>query len=830
MPGTPLAVRALLRAPFVTMVAIVSLALGIGANTAIFSLFNEILLRPLPVHDPARLVNLGAPGPKPGSQSCNQAGSCAQVFSYPMFKDLQRVQTVFTGIAAHRLFGANLSFKGQTLAGEGMMVSGTYFPVLGLQPAAGRLLTPEDDRAPGESPVVVLAHDYWRKRFDAAPSVVGDRLVVNGQPLTIVGVAPAGFRGTTLGGAPQVFVPITLRAQMDPGFEGFDSRRVYWAYLFARLKEGVEVEQARAALNGPYKAILLDVEAPLQKGMTDQTMARFKARALTIEDGRRGQSGAHRELRPPMILLLSVTGIVLLIACANIANLLLARGAARGAEMAIRLSIGAGRRHLVAQLLQEAMALAALGGVAGILVAYWTLALIRRSLPPEAVESLPLGLDGTALLFAAVLTVGTGILFGLFPALQTTRADLASTLKGQAGQPAGSRSAARFRRTLATGQVALSMALLVAAGLFIRSLANISRIDLGIDTASVLTFSISPELNGYTPERSRALFERLEDELSGTPGVASVSAAMVALLSGSSWGSDVEVEGYKRAPDEDTNARYNEIGPAYFRTLGTSVLAGREFTRADAAGSAKVAIVNEEFAKRFNLGRQAVGKRIGIRGSELDLQIVGLVSNAKYSEVKDAVPPMVFLPYRQDEQIGQLTFYLRAAGDPARVLAAIPKVVGRLDPNLPVEDLKTLAAQARENVFMDRFIGVLSSAFAALATLLAAVGLYGVVAYSVAQRTREIGLRMALGAGPAAVRGMVLRQVAWMTVVGGAIGLAGGVYLGRAARSLLYELQGHDPLVLAVSLAGLGAVALAAGYIPARRAAAIDPLRALRFE
>jgi len=312
--------------------------------------------------------------------------------------------------------------------------------------------------------------------------------------------------------------------------------------------------------------------------------------------------------------------------------------------------------------------------------------------------------------------------------------------------------------------------------------------------------------------------------------VASVSAAMVRLLSGSSWGSDVNVEGYKRAPDEDTTARYNEVGPAYFRTLGTPVLAGREFTRADAAGSPKVAIVNEVFAKRFNLGREALGKRIGIRGSELDLQVVGLVGNAKYNEVKGVVPPMVFLPYRQNEQIGQLTFYVRTAGDPARVMAAIPKVVGRLDPNLPVEDLKTLEAQARENVFMDRFIGVLSSAFAALATLLAAVGLYGVVAYSVAQRTREIGLRMALGAGPAAVRAMVLRQVAWMTVIGGAIGLAGGVYLGRAARSLLYELQGHDPIVLTAAVVGLGAVALVAGCIPARRAAAIDPLRALRFE
>lgn len=830
MPSPALALRTLFKTPFVTVVAIVSLALGIGANTAIFSLFNEILLRPLPVPEPARLVNLGAPGPKPGSQSCNAAGSCEEVFSYAMFRDLQTVQTVFTGIAAHRAFDANLSFRGQTVSSEGMLVSGSYFPVLGIQPAAGRLISPEDDKAPGQSPVVVLAYEYWAARFDGDPSVVGDRLIVNGQPLTIVGVAPEGFRGTTVGAAPQVFVPITLRGQMNPGFKGFDNRQSYWAYLFARLRPGVSVEGARAAIDGPYRSILLDVEAPLQKGMTAQTMGRFKAKAITVKDGRRGQSGAHRELRPPMILLLAVAGIVLLIACANIANLLLARGAARAGEMAVRLSIGAGRRHLLAQLLTEALVLAALGGLAGILVAHWTLAGIQQVLPPEAMNAIILRVDGTALLFAALLSLGTGVLFGLFPAFQTTRADLASVLKGQAGQPSGSRTAARFRRTLATAQVALSMALLVAAGLFIRSLTNIGRIDLGLDAQNVLTFGVSPELSGYTPERSHALFERLEDELGALPGVTSVSAAMVPLLAGSSWGNDVSVEGYKRTPDEDANARFNEIGRGYFRTTGTPLLSGREFTRADAGKSPKVAIVNEEFARRFGLGRGAVGKRIGMGSGELDIEIVGLARNAKYSEVKDTVPPLFFLPYRQDPEIGDLNFYVRAAGDPARVLAAIPKMVANIDPNLPVEGLKTLEAQARENVFLDRFIGVLSTSFAVLATLLAAVGLYGVVAYSVAQRTREIGLRMALGAGPSEVRRMVLRQVAWMTVVGGALGLAAGLYLGRAARSLLYELQGYDPIVIAGSIAGLALVALAAGYIPARRAAAIDPLGALRFE
>ncbi|HSK19123.1 MAG TPA: FtsX-like permease family protein, partial [Longimicrobiales bacterium] len=388
----------------------------------------------------------------------------------------------------------------------------------------------------------------------------------------------------------------------------------------------------------------------------------------------------------------------------------------------------------------------------------------------------------------------------------------------------------RFRTALATAQIALSMALLVAAGLFIRSLTNINRIDLGLNTENLATFSISPELNGYAPERSRALFERLEDELAAIPGVTSVSAAMVPLLAGSNWGSDVSVEGYKPLPDQGAHGRFNSIGPGYFRTTGTPLIAGREFTRADALTTPKVAVVNEEFARRYNLGREAVGKRMGVGGSELDIEIIGLVRNAKYSEVRNEALPLFFRPYRQDAEVGELTFYVRSGTEPSRVLAAIPKVVARLDPNLPVERLMTLEEQARQSVFLERFMGVLSASFAVLATLLAAVGLYGMLAYSVTQRTREIGLRMALGAAPATLRGMVLRQVAWMTAIGGAIGLMVGLVVGRAARSLLYELEGYDPAVLAASAIGLVLVALAAGIIPARRAAAVDPLTALHFE
>src|SRR5687768_1707844 len=456
MHNLKLAFRTLLKSPFVTGVAVVSLALGIGANAAIFSLFNQMLMQALPVPAPEELVNLGAPAPKPGSTSCNNAGDCDQVFSYPMFRDLERVQQVFTGIAAHVNFGANLSYKGQTQNGEGMLVSGSYFGVLGVRPALGRLLTSEDNKNIGNHFVTVLSHRYWTTKFNRDPSVLNETIIVNGQGLTIVGVAAAGFDGTTLGTRPHVFVPITMRGLMQPGFTAFDNRRSYWAYLFARRKPGISLEQAKAALNGQYRAIINDVEAPLQAGMSDQTMALFKAKQITMEDGYRGQSSVHEEASTPLLMLLGVTTFVLLIACANIANLLLARGAGRAAEMAVRLSIGANRRQLVSQLLTESLLLASLGALAGLIVARWTLVGIGSMLPAEAVQTIDMAIQPAAILFSAVLALGTGLLFGFFPAVYSTRPDLVSTLKNQAGQPSGARAAKRFRASLATVQIALS--------------------------------------------------------------------------------------------------------------------------------------------------------------------------------------------------------------------------------------------------------------------------------------------------------------------------------------------------------------------------------------
>ncbi|HLA76241.1 MAG TPA: ABC transporter permease [Vicinamibacteria bacterium] len=831
MRSLKLGLRTLAKAPVITGVAILSLALGIGANAAIFSLFDQMVLRALPVQEPGRLVNFANPGPKPGSTSCGNAGGCDEVFSYAMFRDLeQQARSSFEGIAAHVPFGANLAYANQTISGQGILVSGSYFPLLGVRPALGRLLTPEDDQTIGAHYVTVLSHGYWQNRLGADPTVLNQTIVVNGQAMTIVGVTARGFEGTTLGAQPDLFVPITMRGVMVRGFDGFDNRRSYWAYLFSRLKPGATIEQASAEINTIYRPIINDVEAELQQAMSDQTMARFRDKRIVLADGRRGQSSLHAEVKTPLTLLLTITGVVLLIACANIANLLLARGAGRSQEMAIRGSLGAGRAQLVGQLLLESCLLAVLGGIGGILVARWTLGFIGSILPAEAAQMLALTISPKVLVFAGLLSIATGILFGLYPALHTTRPDLMTVLKASSGQPSGARAAARFRNALVTAQIGLSMTLLVAAGLFIKSLANVSRVDLGLATENVVMFELSPVLNGYQPDRSRTLYQQVEDELAALPGVSSVTAGRVPLIAGNNWGNSVNVQGFQRGPDVDNNSRFNMIGPGYFSTLGIPLVAGREFTLSDGLAAPKVAVVNQTFAKKFGLGGDAVGKFMAVGSGELDIQIVGLVTDAKYSEVKQEIPPLFFTPYRQNEGIGSMTFYARTATDPGQVLRAVPAMIARLDPSLPVEELKTLDQQVQDNIVMDRVIGILSAAFAVLATVLAAIGLYGVLAYTVAQRTREIGLRMALGADSQGVRAMVLWQVGRMTIIGGVLGLAAAIGIGRVASSLLFEMKGHDPAVVAAVVVVLGAVALAAGLVPAHRASQVEPMRALRYE
>ena len=827
------AMRQLVKRPGLAVLVVVTLALGVGANAAMFSLFHQVLLRPLPVPNPGSLVNLSAPGPRTGSVSCSDAGDCDYVFSYPMLRDLEREQTVFTGIAAHRGFGASIAAAGtQAIGGEGMAVSGDYFRVLRLTPALGRLIGPEDERRVGEGRVAVLSYDYWQNNFGGDRGVIGKILTVNGQPLTVIGVAPEGFNGTTLGQRPQVFVPLTMRWLMEPYFPTSDENRLsYWAYLFARLKPGITMQQAEEAINVPYRAIINDIEAPLNASLSEQRMQSFREKTLVLEPGARGQSRTPQNAALPLTLLLGVTMLVLLIACVNIANLLLARGTARAGEMAVRASIGASRGQMVLQLLTEAGLIGLLGCLASLPVAAATLGVIAMVMPAEIATSLQIGLSPAAILFAVGVSLGTVLLFGLFPALAATRAAPVAVLKEQVGQQSGGRGMARFRRSLVTAQITFSMVLLVLAGLFAQSLANLANAELGLRADAVATFSISPVLSGYSPARSSQLFQRVEEDLAALPGVLSVGSSMVGVIAGNSWGSNVSVQGFEAAPDADTDARYNEVSPDFFRTLQIPLLSGRDFSDADVAGRPRVAIVNESFARKYGLGDEAVGKRMASGAvTELDIEIIGMVKDAKYSDVKEDVPPQYFLARRQNDELGYLTFYVRSQLAPEDLLASMSHVVTALDPNLPVNGLATLPAAIGDTLFLDRLIGMLSTGFALLATLLAATGLYGVLSYSVLQRMRELGLRQALGATPYRLRLMVLRQVGWMALIGGAIGLLFALLLGRAAEAMLFGLSGYDPVVLAAALAVLGAVVLTAGYLPARHASNVDPLEALRYE
>jgi predicted permease len=829
------AVRHLLGRPGFSAVVVIMLALGIGATTAMSSWAHTMLLRPLPVPEPERLVNLSAPGPKPGSNSCSFAGDCEQVFSYPMFRDLEAQQDVFTGIAGHRFFRANLAYETQTLAGAGSLVSGRYFDVLGLTPAVGRLIAPADEPQIGEAAVVVLAHDYWQSAFGADPAVVGRTLVVNGEALTIIGVGPEGFSGTTIGAQPQIFVPLSMRWVMEPTVSSnAENRLAYWIYAFARLRPGVTLEQASATINVLYGGILNDIEAPLNEFLPPDALERFKRKQIGLAPGAQGQSEIPANAAQPLALLLGVTTLVLLIVCVNIANLFLARGAARTGELAIRASLGASPRRLLAESFTEAALLAAVGGLCSLPVAVAILAGIEAMLPiVEAGAGFDIELDAAVLGFAAAVTLLTVLLFGSIPAIKAARANPGLVVKGQASQAASSRGMTRFRNSLATAQIALSMLLLGLAGLFTQSLMNVARVNLGMNVDSVVTFSVSPRLNGYTPERTMNLFERLEEALATEPGVVDVASAAVPLIADSNSRNSLTVQGFDAEPTTDTGVSYNLVSAGFFSAMSIPLLAGREFGPTDVGDAPRVAVVNQAFLRKFGLGMDALGTRFGEgtgTGDELDTEIVGIAADAKYSTVKDDIPPQYFLPRRQNDNLGTLAFYVRGSGNPDTLFATIRRVANTVDPSLPIANLMTMETTVKNNVFFDRMTALFSGAFAALATLLAAIGLYGVLAYNVAQRTRELGVRLALGATPTRLRDHVLRQVGWMALIGLAVGLAAAVVIGRAGAALLFGLRGDEPTVFAAAAIVLACVVAAAGYLPARRAGRVAPMEALRHE
>ena len=654
---------------------------------------------------------------------------------------------------------------------------------------------------------------------------------MNGRPLTIVGVGPRGFDGTTTGSPVQVFVPVTMRGVVDPPFERFADRSVRWLYIFGRRRPGVSVAAAQADLGGIYRSILGGAEAPLLEGKDAADLARFAQRAIHVVPGARGQSQLIVRAGVPLALLFVVTGIILAIACANLANLCLARSTARSTELAVRSAIGAARGRLVRQLLVESCALALAGGAAGLLLGQWLLAAIRHGLTPMGFPTLEAPLDWRVLAFGVAISLATGLVFGVFPALHATRAGAAPALKQGVAGAGGGRSSARFRAVMIVVQMTLSTVLLVGAGLFVRSLLNISRIAIGMDVDRLVTFTIAPRRNGYDPEATREFFRRVETTVGQLPGVERVSASTVPLVARRFWGTGgIALRGREVAPGRD-DAGYSSVGPSFFATVGIPLVAGRDVRATDTAGAPKVAIVNEAFARKFAPGEDVVGQwmRTG-KGQAFDTQIVGLVRDAKYASAKDAVPPVFYTPYLQSEGLGSAAFYVRTRGAPDGFLQAIPAAVARLDPSLPVEDLRTMPQQVRFSESPDRIMTVLALSFAVVATVLSAVGVYGVLAYGVAQRTRELGVRIALGAAPGQVRRLVLGTVGLLTIVGAMAGAGLAYVAGRSLESLLYQLKGTDPLVFGGAVVTLVTVALLSGFAPAWRASRIDPIRALRSE
>jgi len=827
--------RMLAKNPGFTAVAVATLALGIGANTAIFSLVNAVMLQTIPVRAPQQLVVLKwsahARPQKIGTSSFGDcswtawsskfAGGCS--FSYPMFQEIRNQKDVFSGVATFAgPAQLDLSGNGTASIAHGELVSGDYFQTLGVPPVVGRTLQPADEK-PGAEAVTVLSYTYWQSVFGSSPSAIGKSIKLNGVPFTIVGVADPGFTRLSPGRFQDMWLPLSQAEPLRLHWGGGPEQdRTWWLTIVGRLKPGTSRGQAESAVSLLFRNQIL--EKKLLKEEDNPQVALIPAQE--------GLSGVRGRLSQPLFILMAAVGIVLLISCANVAGLMLSRAASRDKEIAVRLALGAGRGRIVRQLLTESVMLSIGGAALGILLAYWGANALAAFVSGnrDSTSHLNASPDATVLVFTICIAALTGILFGLAPAFRGTRVNVAPALKANAGNfsAASSRAGRHFGlgSCLVVAQVALSVIVLAGAGLIVRTLANLKNIDPGFNTQNILQFGIDPTLTGtYKDNQVEPLYRELSRRLSALPGVTSVSYSSDTLLDGSLWSSDVQIEG--RADKSSVETQMLAIGPDFFETMKIPLMSGRSLTTADAESTRAVAVVNREFVRRFVEHGQPLGLHFG--GSDPkdpQYEIVGVVGDTKYAGLRDHIDPTAYIPVKE----GGVHFALRTAMDPLSLAPSVRKVVSDLDNNVPVFDVRTQTERIERLLFKERMLARLASLFGLLALLLACLGIYGLLAYEVARRTREIGIRAALGAQRLDVLKLVGAQGLVLVLAGAVLGILGAIALTRPLQSLLFGVQPTDPVTFLAVSALLLIVGLAACYIPARRATKVDPMVALRYE
>jgi putative ABC transport system permease protein len=824
-------VRTLAKNPAFSLVAVATLALGIGANTAMFSLLDQVVLRLLPVRDPAQLVIVRETGNHYG----NTYG--ANTISWPMFEDLRDNNQAFSGMFCRFPATVTIGYDDRTAQIPAELVSGSYFPVLGVGAALGRTIAPDDDAVPDSKPVVVLSYGFWRSYFDGDPTIVGRTIALNRYAMTVIGVAQPGFDGVEMGVPAKVFVPIMMKTEMTPRSDGLKDRprRLSWVTAYGRLKPGVSVQQAQASLQ-PLLHSILEMEAQQPEFTRNATAA---DRQLFLRNRVELLPGSDNELREymqkPLWLLVALTGAVLLLACANLANLLLARATAREREFAVRLAIGAGRARIVRQLLTETLLLSIAGAVVGLALAFLTdRVLLRIYLPADAaaefvVSPIP---DGRVLAFVVGVMLLTSLVFGLLPAVRGSRTEITLFLKDRSG--ALSAGGISLRRMLVGIQVALSLLLLVGAGLFVRTLRNLESLGPGFPTDQLLTFRIDPSLNGYSDQETKSFYERLNVNLQTMPGVESVGFSTMPLLKGYAWQNAILGKDFEGAPIEEQPVLC-EVGPDYFATLGIPIVAGRAITaQDDGPVEYKSAVVNETFARKYFPGRSPIGQRFGLvdemKPASPDIEVVGVIPDKKYRDLRETPPAQAFFPYFQGAKFRFMNVYLRTQADPRQFENELRERMRQFDPHVPVVGLQTMNEQIGFSLRTERLVASLAAVFGGLATLLAVIGLYGVMAYTVMRRTREIGIRMALGALRGDVIGMVMREVFLVIGAGLVVGLSLALALANLIRSQLFGLNPQDSLTFIGSAIVLTLAAGLAGFVPALRASYVNPTTALRNE